>query len=292
MSSADFPAALAAALTTRRFGRVHEHAASLESTNDRALAWLGGSGESPAPDGALVTADRQTAGRGRLGRAWSSAPAGDIYASVVVRPGATRTAAGQSFGALALAVGVGLREGVGAALRGCGRPELAERLSLKWPNDLLLDGRKLAGILCESRWRGRSVDVVVGFGVNVGRERFEGPLADTATSLRLALGVAPPTRAEILAAILTALEDSLDTFFDRGFPALRPRYEPHCVVLGRRVEVETPGRGRVSALALSLDPDGALRVREDDGRELRVESADVWLSPDHAMPAPCGSPSD
>lgn len=260
-------AGLGELLTTVSLGRVHAHHASLASTNDHALGWL----SRGAPEGALVTADAQTAGRGRLGRVWSSPPGRDIYASVILRPGLPSA----EFGALALAVGVGLREGLLACFG-----ELPE-LQLKWPNDLLLEGRKLAGILCESRWRGSQVEVVVGFGVNVHRERaeFEPQLRDRATSLALAL--APERRrgrAAILAAILATLERELDRFFTGGFAAIRPRYEPHCVVLGRRVEVEEPDGRRVEAIAEGLDRDGALLARPlAGGASFRVQSADVWL---------------
>src|SRR5690606_17365021 len=101
---------LAELLTTARLGRAHEHHASLSSTNDRALAWLA----EGAPDGALVTADHQSAGRGRLGRVWSSPVGRDLYASLILRPGVSP----RGFGALALAVGVGLREGLLAAFGG------------------------------------------------------------------------------------------------------------------------------------------------------------------------------
>ncbi|MFO7565372.1 MAG: biotin--[acetyl-CoA-carboxylase] ligase [Enhygromyxa sp.] len=266
---------LAELLTTARLGRVHEHHASLSSTNDRALAWLAAG----APDGALVTADQQTAGRGRLGREWSSPPGRDLYASVILRPGVSA----QGFGALALAVGVGLREGVLAAFGG--EPAWHERgwpeLCLKWPNDLLLGGRKLAGILCESRWRGREVEVVIGFGVNVHRqlEEFEPSLRARATSLALQV---PERRgrAAILAAVLARLEHELERFFAEGFAGVRARYEPHCVVIGRAIEVEQRSGERIAALAEGLDPDGALRVRpREGGASFRVESADVWLAP-------------
>ncbi len=262
--------ALAGLLTTTRFGRVHEHHTSIGSTNDRALAWL----SEGAVDGALVSADAQLAGRGRMGRRWSSPPGRDLYASLICRPGVPAA----DFGALSLAVGVGLREGLLAAL-----PQLpGHRLALKWPNDLLLDGLKLAGVLCESRWRGRSVELVIGFGVNVHRSRaqFEPSLRDRATSLARALPDAALGRAEILAALLHALERALETFFERGFAAIRPRYEPHCLVLGRAVEIDD-GRGgpRFQTTALGLDHDGALLVRGQDGQPTRVESADVWLAP-------------
>jgi BirA family biotin operon repressor/biotin-[acetyl-CoA-carboxylase] ligase len=262
-------------LTTDRLGRVHEHHASLGSTNDRALEWL----SSGAPDGALVTADHQSAGRGRLGRAWSSPAGRDLYASAILRPGMPA----QGFGALALAVGVGVRDGLLAAYGGAdawakqGWPELA----LKWPNDVLLGGRKLAGILCESRWRGREVELVIGFGINVHRERdeFEPDLRARATSL--ALELAPEHRrgrAAILAAVLAQLEHNLERFFAGGFAAIRSRYEPHCLVIGKTIEVAEPSGRGFMAIAESLDDDGALRVRpREGGPSVRVESADVWL---------------
>ncbi len=268
-------AELASLLTTTRLGRTHEHHAELGSTNDRAHAWL--ASPNGPPDGSLITADAQTAGRGRLGRVWSSPAGRDLYASVILRCG--RPPAG--LGALSLAVGVGLREGLLRGLAGCsGLPELG----LKWPNDVLLGGRKLAGILCESRWRGGEVDVVVGFGVNVHRrlDEFDPELRERATSL--AIHIADdrrPGRAAILAAILAELERWLDRFFVGGFAAIRSHYEPHSVVLGREVWVDQPspsGVQRVAALALALEPDGALRVRPlAGGPSFRVESADVWL---------------
>lgn len=266
---------LAARLTTTRLGRVHEHHAELGSTNDRALACLA---QSPsAPDGMLITADAQTAGRGRLGRAWSSPPGRDLYASVVLRCG--RVPAG--LGALSLAVGVGLREGL---LRALGeRATRVPALQLKWPNDLLLGERKLAGILCESRWRGGEADVVVGFGINVQRSADEFPpeLRERATSLALHLEPEQRVgRAALLAAVLHELERWIDRFMSGGFAAIRSHYEPHAVVVGRLLRVEKSGEPEpVMAIGLGLDDDGALLVSPQGGGDpFRVESADVWLA--------------
>ena len=252
-------------LTTLRLGRAHEHHASLASTNDRALAWLA----EGAPDGALVTADAQTAGRGRLGRRWQSPAGRDIYASVILRPGAPTA----ELGALSLAVGLGLYRGLrsvyGDALAGLG---------LKWPNDLLLEGRKLGGILCESRWRGSEVELVVGFGINVHRrrEQFDPELRELATSLAMVLEPEQRRgRAQLLTALLGGLERSLERFWSAGFASMRRDYEACCVVLGREVEIEAAG-GRERARVVGVADDGALKVeRLADGAPLSVRSGEV-----------------
>ncbi len=257
-------------LSTLRVGRAHEHHAQLSSTNDRAFAWLG----EGAPDGALVTADAQTAGRGRLGRSWQSPPGRDIYATVLLRPGAPPA----EIGALALAVGLGLHRGL-TQLFG---PALAQ-LGLKWPNDLLLGRRKLAGILCESRWRGSEVELVVGFGLNVHRlaEEFAPELRARATSLAIALPEAQRRgRVQVLAAMLQGLESTLERYWQGGFAAIRQDYEARCVVLGQAIEVETPDGQRTAAIAAGLAPDGALLAQpREGGPSYRVQSADVhWLA--------------
>ena len=166
-------------LATAVLGQAREHHASLPSTNDRALAWA----REGAPHGALVTADEQTAGRGRLGRRWAS-PAGEgLYASVVLRPaaylGGLAGGAGWSprWSALGLAVGLGVRVGVS---------RWVPATRLKWPNDLLVGRRKLAGVLCETRWQGATPDVVVGFGVNVLQREFPAELNATSVAIELA----------------------------------------------------------------------------------------------------------
>lgn len=252
------------------FGHVHEHHRELASTNDRALEWA----RAGAPHGALVSADLQRAGRGRRGRAWSSAPGEGLTFSVIVRPDALGLADG--FGALALAVGVGLREALAPLLPG---------LTLKWPNDLLHRGMKLAGILCEARWQaGRADALIVGVGLNVHQRALPPELEGRATSLALALadfpGVAHSGRAALLAALLASIEAALGEFARGGFRAIRPRYEPHCALHGREVLVEEPGGNKLRARAEGLDDDGALLIRPlGGGPRRRIEAADVWLAP-------------
>lgn len=257
-------------LRTRWLGRAHEHHVELGSTNDRAAAWA----KDGAPDGALVTADSQTSGRGRLGRAWFSPRCASVYASIVVRPPEIDA----RWAALGLAVGVGLHAGLAAFIDG---------LALKWPNDVLHGGRKLAGILCESRVQGGAPklssrpsgpEIVVGFGINVYRVDRPAELAAIATSLEES-GAVGLDRGDVLASVLTALEPVLDEFRTQGFAAVRERYEAACVSLGREVEVsDAHGGGRRRVFAERLDDDGALRVRPlAGGASERIEAGDVTL---------------
>lgn len=257
--SADDLHGLAVRVATRWAGRAHEHHASLASTNDRAAAWA----RSGAPHGALVTADEQTAGRGRRGRTWVS-PAGlGLHATLLVR-----VPEGVPVPALGLAVAVGLREG------------LPVEVGLKWPNDLVAEGRKLGGVLCEARWEGRVAEVVCGFGINVARRPWPEALRGQATSIEEVTGVRRG-RVDLLAALLLGLERAVDDYLRGGFAAIRGRYEPWCTVLGQRVRLGDAGDpSSITGVAERLDDDGALVVRPDTGGPLRrVEAEDVWLVP-------------
>lgn len=250
---------------TSGFGHPRRHLDVCASTNDEAFSWID-AGVPPAPHGALVTADRQTAGRGRMGRAWESDASDDLYASLILRPGALA----HTPGALALAVGVGIRAGLADAC------EAQPRFALKWPNDVWLDGKKVAGILCEARWSGQVPTVVVGFGINVGRTSFPAALEGQATSVALAFD-SGPGRDAVLMAVLRHLERALSGFFAHGFGAVREEYERNCPVLGASIMIPD-GEGRRPARALRLDEDGALIV-EHSGAQHRVDQADVWLAP-------------
>jgi BirA family biotin operon repressor/biotin-[acetyl-CoA-carboxylase] ligase len=243
-------------LRTGWLGRLHEHHASIGSTNDRAMAW----GE----HGALVTADEQSQGRGRFGRPWHSPAGASLYASFVLRPGS----ADARWSALGLAVGVGLREGLA---------RVCDEVVLSWPNDLLVGDRKLGGILCEARWLGNAPIFVVGFGINVAARAWPPELAPIATSLAEVIDREPPCCAELLAIVLESLEPVLDAFARDGFAAVRERYEARCISLGRHVAVSEPGgAARRRVLAVAIDDDGALLVRAHAGAPLeRVDAGPI-----------------
>ena len=246
---------------TRWLGRAREHHAVLGSTNDRAAAWA----RDGAPHGALVIADAQSSGRGRLGRRWFSPPGASVYASVVLKSPTLEA----RHAALGLAIGLGLHAGLST---------LADGLALKWPNDVLGGGRKLAGILCESRVQGGSADLVAGFGINVHRVRRPAELEAIAIDLE-ELGVAAPNCPDVLTRVLEALEPVLDVFLTDGFAPLRERYQSVCATLGREVELrDSTGGAPRHVTAVGVEDDGALLVRGGaKGVLLRVEAGEVSL---------------
>jgi BirA family biotin operon repressor/biotin-[acetyl-CoA-carboxylase] ligase len=254
------PARLAAALTTVRLGRDYRPFESCGSTSDEAAALARGG----AAEGLLVLADRQSGGRGRLGRSWHSPAGENLYLSLLLRPAIPAALVPP----LTLLVGATLAE-VLAALG------LAPRL--KWPNDVLLPTpagpRKVAGILTEmATERDRVRQVVVGVGLNVHGETFPPELADRATSLRLAAGRAFE-RAALLAAFLNALEPGYDRFVAEGPASALARWRAHAA-LGVRCRIERDGVV-IEGSTVDVDADGALLVREDGGRLRRVVSGEI-----------------
>jgi BirA family transcriptional regulator, biotin operon repressor / biotin---[acetyl-CoA-carboxylase] ligase len=247
-------------LTTAWLGRAYEWHASLASTNDRAASRA----REGAPEGLVVAADVQSAGRGRLGRVWHSPAGENLYVSLLLRP--ARAAA--EIPPLTLLAGAA----VARALAGLGfRPRL------KWPNDVqLVEGgvaRKVAGLLTEMASEGGRVGhVVVGLGLNVNTSVFPPELSERATSLRRSAG-RPLERARVLAAVLAAFEPLYDAFRSDGPAAAAASWQEYAA-LGERCRVSAPGEP-LEGIALGIDPDGALRLRDDAGRVHRVLSGEI-----------------
>ena len=218
-----------------------------------------------APAGTAVLAERQLAGRGRMGRSFAS-PSGGLYLSYLLRPSGSAAEPGTITARAAVAV----RR---AILRTCGlAPEI------KWVNDLLLEGRKLCGILAEAVLRGgRAESVVLGIGINAEtrREDFPPELRDTAASLREFLP-APPDRLALAAALLKALDEMA-----RDDPARRgayfEEYRGACVTLGKQVCLSDGTEG----FAEGLGEDFSLLLRREDGslRVLRSGEASLHRAP-------------
>ncbi len=252
--------------TTNWLGRPQEHYDAIGSTNDRALAWA----KDGAPHGALVTADRQTAGRGTRGRAWNSPAGKNVYASIILVPPPSAAGGPQGLSALGLVIGLGLHLALSPLVPG---------LNLKWPNDVVVVGpdrstRKLAGILCETRWVGDRAQVVVGFGINVRAQEFPADLLDTAISIEAVTGE-PSTPDQILSRVLEALEPVIEQFFAGGFAAVAAAYRQRCITIGQQISRTRQVRQTQQPLvgvATGLTPEGALEVRTDAGEIVVVHS--------------------
>jgi BirA family biotin operon repressor/biotin-[acetyl-CoA-carboxylase] ligase len=227
----------------------------------------------PPPDrGARVHfAERQTAGRGRRGRAWHSPLAANLYLSV-----ARRFAGGfAALSGLSLAVGVAVAE----ALHASGYPQV----ELKWPNDLVAGGRKLGGILIELRGEAQGpCDAVIGIGLNVRMP----PGADIGQPWTDLSSLAPPPgRNALAAALLGALLPALEAFERDGLAAFAARWDALDALRGRAVRILDGGREH-DGIALGVDAQGALRVRHDDG-ERRWHGGEVSVR----APAPQAVPA-
>lgn len=205
-----------------------------------------------APEGLVVVADEQTAGRGRLGRTWQARPGAALLVSVLLRPTVSELTRSTMATGLALAEAV---EGVAGFA-----PDL------KWPNDLLVGDRKLAGILAESDL-GDPVGVVVGAGCNVAWGSMPAELADIATSCDIESG-REVDREELLVELLVGLDALIDA------PHLHERYRARLATLGRRVRVERH-TDTIVGEAVDLGVSGELVVRDDDGVQHAIAAGDV-----------------
>ena len=246
------------------------------STNADAVA----AARSGEPEGLVVVAERQTSGRGRRGRVWQSPPRAGLATSVLLRPGEADAERGWApvpvtgYGWLPLLAGVALVEAVRLLA------ELDARL--KWPNDLLVDGAKCAGVLAEAvpGENDRPPAIVVGVGLNVtlrADELPENPTGLPATSLQLA-GATATDRDPLLRALLRSLADWYERWRDAGGDAeasgLREAYLAGCATIGRQVRVLLPDGSEAHGTATGVDADGQLLV-ETNAETLRLAAGDV-----------------
>lgn len=227
--------------------------ATVDSTQSEAFRLA----EAGAADGTVVVADTQRSGRGRRGRGWHDVPGESVLVSLLVRSRLAAAALPQ----LSFVAAVAVAEALEATTR------LTPRL--KWPNDVLARGRKVAGILLESRsGGGETPAVVIGIGVNLAQRAFPEELAERATSVLLETGRAPE-RDAVLEALLESFERWRARLERDGFAAVRDAWRARADTLGRRVRVED-----VTGTAVDIGEDGALLV-DDGGRVRRVISGEL-----------------
>ncbi|EPX61930.1 Biotin-protein ligase [Cystobacter fuscus DSM 2262] len=253
------PLELTPLLSTHHLGQqIHFHE-SLPSTNVTAFQ-LAAEG---AEHGEVVITEQQTAGKGRRGRVWTSPPGVNLYFSAILRPELPPQRASELTLVAAVALAETLREQDADA-------------RIKWPNDVQIDGRKVAGILTELSADPDQVHfVVLGVGVNLnsGPEDFPPELAETATSLSRVLG-RRVNRALFTSSLWGRLEEWMDLHHEVGFEPVRQRWVELSSTLGQEVRVRTD-RAELRGVAEDIDAAGALLVRTPEGRLERVLAGDV-----------------
>jgi BirA family biotin operon repressor/biotin-[acetyl-CoA-carboxylase] ligase len=232
--------------------------ATTPSTNDEAKRGA----RQGAAHGTTWVAEEQTEGRGRQGRAWVSSRGESLVFSVLIRVGCPPS----RLPPIALVAGLAVRDAVARAAPGAS-------VVLKWPNDVLVEGRKVAGVLVEAMTAGRKVDaVVVGVGINVHTRQFPDDLGDRATSVAL-VATEPVDRAEILADTLAGLDRDLHLVVARGLGLVHARLAAADALAGRRVRGDSGDAGT----AAGIDDEGRLKVRRDDGTVERWTAGEVHL---------------
>lgn len=253
------PELLRARLKGSLFGKHVFHFFRTDSTN-RVAFELGHAGEE---EGTVVVAEEQTAGRGRAGRAWHSERATGIYVTLLLRP---RLAPVQA-PLLTMMAGISARTAV-AAVTGLD-------VDLKWPNDLLIGGKKVGGILTEMHAEPTLVRfVIVGIGLNVNQEKFPAELSAIATSLRVETGRVQ-SRMEILARLLREFESDYNRLLREGSGSVVRRFEEiSSYARGKKVSVAT-GAETFAGVTAGLTPEGLLQVRRGDGSIFTVIAGDV-----------------
>jgi BirA family transcriptional regulator, biotin operon repressor / biotin---[acetyl-CoA-carboxylase] ligase len=224
-----------------------------------------------AAQGTTVIAEQQTAGRGRLGRAWHSPAGVNLYTTIILRPAMPLATVPQ----LSLVAGIAVAEALERVAPGI--------VGLKWPNDVWLRGRKVSGMIAEAVTdaHGELSSVLLGIGINVNLAADDIPdeLRKRATSVRIAIGRACD-RIELANSLFSLLDSRYMEVLSAGFAALRPAWERYSALMGKRVAILDGGR-RKSGLVRGIDDDGALlldigaRVERIVAGEVTVEGAYV-----------------
>lgn len=251
--------ALEAAIDTRWAGKYICYFKELDSTNIRAKQ----EADNGAAEGTLVVTDMQTAGRGRRGRSWNSPAGVNVYFTLILKPvyQPDKAAMVTLVMALAVAEGISLTCGLEA--------------EIKWPNDVVVNGKKVCGILTEMNVEhGRIQYVAVGVGVNVGLQEFPPEIGDKAASLEAECGK-PVSRAALAANILKAFEKYYESFLQElSLSCIRDKYNRRLVNRDREVRVLDP-QGEFQGIARGINEFGELLVERDDGSVTMVFAGEV-----------------
>jgi BirA family biotin operon repressor/biotin-[acetyl-CoA-carboxylase] ligase len=247
-------------LTTHRLGQKIHYFTELDSTNSHARRLA----EQRAQEGEVVIAESQTHGRGRLGRRWVSPPYVNLYLSVILRPTLPPIDAPQ----ITLMAAVALADALAAFI-----PVLP---AIKWPNDILAGGKKVAGVLTESACHGERIDfVILGIGVNINYpvESMPDAIQKRATSMISFTGT-NVSRESVVRRLIQDLDRCYGELEELGFQTVAPRWEARFELRGKKVRVEMTDR-IIIGTARGIDRDGALLVEDGRGEVQRVVAGDV-----------------
>lgn len=255
-------------LKTQRFGKQLRLVSKTESTQNEAYAWAAAG----APEGALIVAEEQVSGRGRRGHVWHSPAGKGIWMSMVLKPRISL----QFTPHLTLLTAVAVCRAI--------KRIASIQVGIKWPNDLLVNDRKVCGILLESVAEDeRLIHVIAGIGISVNLDEQDYPsaLGKIATSLKIECGQ-EIDRATLLAEVLLEWEQLYKLYEEKGFGTIRTLWEANSVMIGRSVTIETP-YGVAQGTAQGLDEMGALVLQLPNGAVQKVFSGDVRFA-DESQP--------
>ena len=248
-------------LTTSFIGQTIIYRESLPSTQllARKLA------NDHAEEGPIVVCEEQTAGKARLGRKWNSPKGEGIWLSLILRPNILPHKAPQLTLLTAVSVVDGIKNTTGIVCQ------------IKWPNDILINGKKVVGILTELQAEADRVQSVIsGFGINVNTKTFPPELASIATSLALENEGVDIERARLLQNILQRFEVLYNEYLAKGFRAIKPLWEEHATGLGKIITARTLS-GNITGYAKGITNDGTLLIEDNEGKIHKIYSADIEI---------------
>lgn len=247
-------------LQTKKFGQVIRYLETVDSTQRAAVEF----GQQGLPEGTLVIADEQTSGRGRLARSWHSPKHAGIWMSLILRPNVPPQQAPQFTLITAVAVVQAIEEVCGI------------QADIKWPNDILIAGKKITGILTEMQAEADKINfIVIGIGMNVNQkeEDFPPELQEIATSLAIQTGKRH-SRAALVQTILLKLEKYYELYLEKGFTPIKLLWESYSNSIGKEITARTI-TGSITGKALGISETGVLKLRDNQGNIHGIYSADI-----------------
>ena len=232
----------------------------IDSTNSLAKEYA----KNNAQEGLVIVADSQTKGRGRMGKSWHSPPKTGIYLSILLKPNLKH----DQLSLITLLAGVSAISTINEFSH--------QDATLKWPNDILINNKKICGLLCETtQKKNNSFYVIIGIGINVNQlpGQFPDSLKKTATSLRIVNG-SPVDRLTVIRSLLTTLDHEYQLFLAEGKSSVIKKWKLHTDLFGKRVAVKR-GSIMITGTATNLDESGRLILRHDKGHYEAIDSGEI-----------------